>query len=91
MKHTEFLRNLVSGRYAPLLRALHGSGRSRETVAIPRRQLGHTGETVSMIGVGGWHMGSMPRERAAIRPIQCRCSCPVSRWTTHAPCPMYSD
>jgi predicted aldo/keto reductase-like oxidoreductase len=28
-----------------------------QDVAIPRRLLGHTGERVSMIGIGGWHLG----------------------------------
>jgi len=32
---------------------------------VPRRPLGKTGEKVSIVGVGGWHIGSIP-EREAI-------------------------
>jgi predicted aldo/keto reductase-like oxidoreductase len=34
--------------------------------AIPRRRLGRTNEMVSMLGLGGWHMGSINDDRQAI-------------------------
>lgn len=33
---------------------------------IPRRPLGHTGEKVSAIGLGGYHIGKMARKRDAV-------------------------
>ncbi len=37
---------------------------------IPRRPLGETGEMVSMIGVGGFHMGQPKDEQVGIRIVQ---------------------
>ena len=44
---------------------------STPTTAMPYRVLGHTGERVSAVGLGGWHL-SFPRleEQAAIRIIR---------------------
>jgi len=36
------------------------------TADIPRRALGRTGETVSALGMGGYHLGQVGSERAAI-------------------------
>src|SRR5262249_32683265 len=40
------------------------AGSQRE---IPKRQLGRTGEKVSCIGLGGWHIGSIEDEQESIR------------------------
>jgi uncharacterized protein len=37
---------------------------------VPRRPLGRTGEEVSMIGLGGYHIGSQKNEQESIRIIQ---------------------
>jgi len=37
---------------------------------IPRRRLGKTGEQVSIIGVGGYHLGTMPSLGDAVRLVQ---------------------
>src|SRR5947207_15768356 len=36
---------------------------------IPRRKLGRTGETVSIIGLGGFHLG-MPSEETSVRIVR---------------------
>lgn len=43
---------------------------SSTTWPIPRRALGRTGETVSMIGLGGAHIGHQPSEAESIRLIR---------------------
>ena len=37
---------------------------------LPTRALGRTGEAVTMLGVGGWHIGRMPNERDAQATIE---------------------
>ncbi len=37
---------------------------------IPRRILGRTGEVVSLVGLGGWHIGKQPDERESIEIIR---------------------
>ena len=37
---------------------------------IPRRPLGKTGEQVSIIGVGGYHLGTLPSSDLAVRLVQ---------------------
>ncbi len=37
---------------------------------VPRRTLGRTGEKVSMVGLGGYHIGSQKDEQESIRIIQ---------------------
>ena len=41
-----------------------------ETGGIPYRTLGRTGEKVSLIGIGGYHLGNMEDEQVAIRIVQ---------------------
>jgi aryl-alcohol dehydrogenase-like predicted oxidoreductase len=43
---------------------------SASTGSIPRRTLGHTGEKVSMVGLGGYHLGNQKDENESIRIIQ---------------------
>src|SRR6201993_911963 len=37
---------------------------------IPRRPLGRTGEQVSIIGVGGYHLGTLKSRDLAVRLVQ---------------------
>ncbi len=37
---------------------------------IPRKRLGRTGEQVSIIGLGGYHLGTMPSSDSAVRLVQ---------------------
>jgi aryl-alcohol dehydrogenase-like predicted oxidoreductase len=37
---------------------------------IPRRPLGKTGEQVSIIGLGGYHLGTVPSRESALRLVQ---------------------
>ena len=39
----------------------------RTSGEIPTRPFGRTGERVSLIGLGGWHLGTPPTDRAAVR------------------------
>src|SRR5258708_13088569 len=43
----------------------HGAAES-----FPYRTLGHTGEKVSLIGLGGYHLGKHPDEQESIRIIR---------------------
>lgn len=48
----------------------HGvAAASRATEAIPRRALGTTGEYVSALGLGGYHLGAVGTEREATRIV----------------------
>jgi predicted aldo/keto reductase-like oxidoreductase len=40
------------------------------TGEVPRRTLGRTGEKVSMVGLGGYHIGNQPDEHESIRIIR---------------------
>ena len=51
---------LAMGIGSPVLAA-----EENDPAGLPRRPLGKTGENVSIIGIGGWHIGSIP-ERDAI-------------------------
>ena len=37
---------------------------------VPKRSLGNTGEKVSILGLGGWHIGSIEEDQAAVRLIR---------------------
>ena len=37
---------------------------------IPRRPLGKTGEQISIIGLGGYHLGIVPSRELAVRLVQ---------------------
>ena len=41
-----------------------------KTVDVPRRPLGRTGVDVRILGVGGYHLGSMKSRREAVRIVQ---------------------
>jgi predicted aldo/keto reductase-like oxidoreductase len=38
--------------------------------AVPRRRLGRTGEAVSLVGLGGWHMGIQDDEQESVRIVR---------------------
>jgi predicted aldo/keto reductase-like oxidoreductase len=40
---------------------------SKTPLDIPTRSFGRSGERVSIIGLGGWHLGTPPTDRAAVR------------------------
>ena len=40
---------------------------ARHTVDIPTRPFGQSGERVSCLGLGGWHLGVPDSDRAAVR------------------------
>src|SRR5438270_13793566 len=60
-------RELLGGLAAGL--ALGGGGQSASAGSVPYRTLGSTGEKVSLIGVGGSHIGK-PGEDEGIRIIR---------------------
>ncbi len=66
MKRREFLKAIavtgIASSIDPVLSAASG--------AIPRRTLGHTGEKVSMVGLGGYHIGNQKDENESIRIIR---------------------
>jgi len=66
MKRREFIKGIavsvVVSSLDPVLIASAG--------AIPRRTLGHTGEKVSMVRLGGYHIGNQKDENESIRIIR---------------------
>ncbi|HWY67683.1 MAG TPA: aldo/keto reductase [Terriglobales bacterium] len=66
MKRREFMKGIamtgIASSFDPVLNASTGS--------IPRRTLGHTGEKVSIVGLGGYHIGSQKDENESIRIIR---------------------
>ncbi len=66
MKRREFLKAIavtgIASSLDPVLSAAAGS--------IPRRTLGHTGEKVSIVGLGGYHIGNQKDESESIRLIR---------------------
>ncbi len=61
-------KSTTSMKRAPTTRPLT-SYRAPAQGAIPRRVLGSTGEYVSAIGLGGFHLGLVPTEREATRIV----------------------
>jgi aryl-alcohol dehydrogenase-like predicted oxidoreductase len=55
MTRRDFLRLALAATVAPAAGCGGGDGMAAAT-AIPRRRLGSTGEAVSLVGLGGWHM-----------------------------------
>jgi predicted aldo/keto reductase-like oxidoreductase len=68
MKRRDFLKGIavagIASSVDPLLQSASASG------DVPRRTLGHTGEKVSMIGLGGYHIGNQDSEDESIRIIR---------------------
>jgi len=67
MKRREFIKAVaVTGIASSLDRVLHATSAGE----IPRRTLGHTGEKVSIVGLGGYHIGNQSDENESIRIIR---------------------
>jgi predicted aldo/keto reductase-like oxidoreductase len=62
-------RDFLKGMGAIGLAAKFGDFASASDSGFPRRTLGHTGEQVSILGVGGYHLGR-PSEQEAIRIVR---------------------
>jgi predicted aldo/keto reductase-like oxidoreductase len=66
MRRREFMKGIavtgILSSVGPDLYAASGE--------IPRRSLGHTGERVSMVGLGGYHMGNQSDEGESIRIVR---------------------
>jgi uncharacterized protein len=66
MKRREFIKGIAMTGIA----SSFDSKLSASTGSIPRRTLGHTGEKVSMVGLGGYHLGNQKDESESIRIIR---------------------
>ncbi len=61
----ESLSALTAGILLPATNSLAASpSQDRHGDVLPRRMLGRTGEAVTMLGVGGWHIGRMSEKEA---------------------------
>jgi predicted aldo/keto reductase-like oxidoreductase len=66
MKRREFIKGIaVTGIASTIDPQLNAASDE-----IPRRTLGHTGERVSMVGLGGYHMGNQDNESESIRIVR---------------------
>src|SRR5579872_7379322 len=66
MKRRDFIKAVaLTGIASSLDPALHAAAGE-----IPRRTLGHTGEKVSMVGLGGYHIGNQSDENESIQIIR---------------------
>jgi predicted aldo/keto reductase-like oxidoreductase len=66
MKRREFIQGIAfTGIVSSLDSSLYSA-----VGEIPRRTLGHTGEKVSMVGLGGYHIGSQKDENESIRIVR---------------------
>ena len=63
----EFLE-LTAG--ATLVTGMSTASWAKSTENVPQRTLGRTGEKVSMVGLGGYHIGSQSNEHESIRIIR---------------------
>jgi aryl-alcohol dehydrogenase-like predicted oxidoreductase len=75
MNRRDFLRAAIALTVLPSVRCGSdmeddpGAGGS-DPNAIPRRMLGRTGATVSILGLGGWHMGVPDSEDESVRIVR---------------------
>jgi predicted aldo/keto reductase-like oxidoreductase len=68
MQRRQFLKSaLATTVVAGLTSSAEAASKSQE---IPHRILGHTGEKVSMVGLGGYHIGAQSEEAESIRIIR---------------------
>jgi aryl-alcohol dehydrogenase-like predicted oxidoreductase len=64
----DFLKSSAQGATAIALGAqLIAQTSDAQATGIPTRPLGKTGERVSIIGLGGWHIGAVPDQSEAIK------------------------
>ena len=71
MERRSFLKSMAGLTSGLLLSPRHSSAAPRDRLGelLPQRRLGKTGEDVTMLGVGGWHIGRM-KERDAQATIE---------------------
>jgi predicted aldo/keto reductase-like oxidoreductase len=67
MNRRRFLHSAVVTALVASLRNHHAQA---QTMTIPRRTLGRTGEKVSVVGLGGYHLGMQKDEQESIRIIR---------------------
>jgi aryl-alcohol dehydrogenase-like predicted oxidoreductase len=63
----EFLQAAVAGAATVSLSGLSEAAQERNNQGLPARRLGRTGVNVSILCLGGWHIGSVRQEQEAIR------------------------
>lgn len=67
----EFLHQAAAGAtLAALAENVLAQTRSSSATGMPTRVLGRTGERVSILCLGGWHLGSIKDDAAAVRLVQ---------------------
>ena len=59
MKRREFITTLAAGSAAVMLQGAEGQEGGHDALGqvLPRRRLGRTGVNVTLLGVGGYHVG----------------------------------
>ena len=67
MERREFL---AASAASVAMTAMPGQGQSATPADMPRRKLGRTGEEVSIVGLGGFHIGKQPDPNESIRIIR---------------------
>lgn len=76
MHRRDFLKAAIALTVLPSVRCGDGEegagppGGPTDPDAIPRRRLGRTGATVSILGLGGWHMGVPDSEQESLRIVR---------------------
>src|SRR2546427_3565819 len=63
-------RFLQATAISALVTSLRNHRAQAQTTSIPRRTLGRTGAKVSMVGLGGYHLGMQKDEQESIRIIR---------------------
>lgn len=70
MNRREFLDATLALMVAPSLASAAGPSSAKKTDTVPRRKLGRTGQEVSCIGLGGFHIGKQKDEAESLRLIR---------------------
>src|SRR5436305_8887481 len=63
----EFLNRSLAAGAALGLAGLANAEEDRSDKGLPTRELGKTGEKVSLLCLGGWHIGSVKNEKEAVK------------------------
>jgi aryl-alcohol dehydrogenase-like predicted oxidoreductase len=70
MDRRTFLKLALATSVASNVQAIGSAFASNETAEIPRRALGKTGERVSIVGIGGFHLGKASSDEEATRIVR---------------------
>ncbi|HEX8908316.1 MAG TPA: aldo/keto reductase, partial [Anaeromyxobacteraceae bacterium] len=70
MTRREFLQVTMAAGAAPALGGLAGAAAAAGESALPRRRLGRTGAEISIVGLGGFHVGKQEDARDSLRIIR---------------------